>query len=341
MFILPTIDVEAAHGSSPFEQMILGEVGDNATWGVYRQAEVFQRYGISATFFVDVYEHTLWGESNLERLCHTLAEMGQDVQLHTHPSWRDDPRDFDWLRKYKKEKSYLPPKLDFMAKLSYGEQVAVLQHGVELFEKWLGKKPIAHRSGGYSINEDTVRAIKAVGIPCDSSMNASHANSKISWSFNRVIEREGLIEIPVTLLRYVVRMPGAAKTYLYAKLKKTDLDHCSTQDLLAYVDKGSALGVRVMTLFMHSYSLLSMNPQFTRLKPSPRKLNRLETFLGASAKMPGVEFLSCTQLVERYLSNPAFCSGSDEVPDVRSWGTVLGLAANKINQQFAKVMRIA
>ena len=141
MTVVPTIDVEGVHGADPFGQFILGEVGDSKTWGVYRLAEIFRKYGVSATFFVDCYEHTLWGEDRMKEICQTLAEMDQDVQLHTHPAWRDDLHDYDWLRALKK-KSYFPQHLDLMAKLSFSEQVEVLEHGVELFEKWLGYRPL-------------------------------------------------------------------------------------------------------------------------------------------------------------------------------------------------------
>ncbi len=59
MIIIPTIDVEGVHGLRPLQQLILGEVGEQETWGPFRQAQIFQRFGIRATFFVDVYEHTL------------------------------------------------------------------------------------------------------------------------------------------------------------------------------------------------------------------------------------------------------------------------------------------
>ena len=163
--ILPTIDVEGVHGSSPFEQMVLGEIGTEETWGVYRLANIFKRWRISATFFVDCFEHVFWGETPIEEVCVNLVELGQDVQLHTHPSWRDDSRDSLELRSLKQRKGFLPQTKDFMAKLSKDEQVQVLQHGVDLLKRWTGKKPIAHRSGGYSINQNTIEALALVGIP--------------------------------------------------------------------------------------------------------------------------------------------------------------------------------
>ena len=52
--VIPTIDVEGTHGTRPFAQMVLGDIGPKESWGVYRLAETFQEFGVSATFFVDI-----------------------------------------------------------------------------------------------------------------------------------------------------------------------------------------------------------------------------------------------------------------------------------------------
>ncbi len=55
--IVPTVDTEGFHGARPFEQYILGEVGGSQEdWGVFRIFDICRGNGVSATFFVDVYE---------------------------------------------------------------------------------------------------------------------------------------------------------------------------------------------------------------------------------------------------------------------------------------------
>ena len=82
---------------------------------------------------------------------------------------------------------------DLMTKLSLDEQTNVLEHGMEMLYKWTGVYPIAHRSGGYSVNKDTLRALKSVGIPIDSSMYYGHPNSHETWSRNAIIKRMVLL----------------------------------------------------------------------------------------------------------------------------------------------------
>lgn len=336
--IVPTVDTEGVHGRDPFRQMVLGEIaGTSETWGVYRLADVFSRHSVAATFFADVFEASLWGEHALRDVCWRLSDRGFDVQLHTHPAWRDDPHDFDWLREHKRTKSYLAQSKDFMAKLTPEEQAAVLRHGMDLLEAWTGKRPVAHRSGGYSINADTVEALRLVGISLDSSMHWGHAHSEIAWSRNAVVERDGLIEVPVTLIDYVFSLPGAGA--VYRKSMKTDLDTCSLEELLAYVEAARDMGLSVMNLFMHSYSLLEFDADYRRFRPEITDERKLDAFLAAVTRMDGVRVMDCAALLQRYRLAPEEFRGPDLVPEVRVNGKIARLALKKAWNKGHEAMR--
>jgi hypothetical protein len=261
--------------------------------------------------------------------------MGQDVQLHTHPSWRDDPRDFSWLRKYKKENSYLAPNLDFMAKLSYAAQVSVLEEGINLLVKWLGKRPIAHRSGGYSINADTIAAVREAGLKIDSSMNSAHEHSKVVWSRNRIEQKDGVIEIPITVMRYVIRPSRMFNGGdLYSKILKTDLDVCSVRDLLSFVKIGTIKGLKIMNLMMHSYSFMKSDPRLRKFKPNFKKISRLKRFLEIAVRDPNISFMNCELFLSHYQKAPGKFNGPDLVPDIVSPKTILHLAYRKAKNKI-------
>ena len=315
--VIPTIDVEAVHGKRPFEQLVLGDFGGDKSWGVFRQAEIFSKFGIAATFFVDVYEYTMWGEKPLRDVCRRLIDLGQDVQLHTHPGWRIDDQDSHWLQEHRRDNSYLGPEFDFMAKLSFEQQKQVLEHGIELLEKWTGHRPIAHRSGGYSINQDTIAALSMVGIPVDSSMNCSHSNSTLTWSQNAIIEREGLVELPVTVGEYVANAGvGSVKYPFYRRLMKTDLDIFDTEEFVCYARQALDQDLRLMNLFMHSYSLVDLTKGWSRLNPDPEDAVKLETTIEHLAEMDNIQFMSCKSFYEAYKSQPEIFQGSDSVPEI-------------------------
>jgi hypothetical protein len=337
--IFPTIDVEGVHGHRPFEQMVLGEVDDSETWGVYRLAETFKQWNISATFFVDCYEHTFWQEPALEEVCIRLLDLGQDVQLHTHPSWRDDKRDFDHVREMKRTQSYLPQNLDFMAKLTLDQQMSVLNDGIDLLHKWTGKKPIAHRSGGYSVNQDTITALRNVSIPIDSSVNRNHPNTQLDWTTNGVIERHGVIQVPVTLYDCLfLPISNRKNIKIWSKRRKTDLDVCTLADLSWYVEAAERLNLKIMNLFMHSYSLLKYDNGFRSISPNPHQLQKLDSFLRYGSENSDVQFMNMTEFLEQYNKSPEEFIGSDVVPRQAASIKIIGLAVGKVKRQIQQLM---
>ena len=228
-----------------------------------------------------------------------------------------------------------------MAKLSLDEQVSVLEAGIELFKKWLGSRPIAHRSGGYSINADTIRALRQTGFAIDSSMNASHPNSQLVWSYNRVEHQEGIIEIPVTVMKFLIglprRRPSASSV---GKLKKTDLNVCSTNDLEAFIQQGMQSGLHIMNLFMHSYSLLDyksfLRPDFTSIRPKRRSLRTLESFLDSAVSNSSTQFMSCSTFLEQIRNSPDRFSGPDFIPSVYSPATLGYHAVRKASEGMSR-----
>lgn len=220
---------------------------------------------------------------------------------------------------------------DFMAKLSLKQQVETLAKGIELLEAWTGIAPMAHRSGGYSINEDTVKALKRVGIRLDSSMNASHPNSLLTWSRNQVVERDGIIELPVTLCNYMVGFRyGKRAAWFYKKLMKTDLDLLTLEEFRELVIVAQASDVRVLNLFMHSYSLLEFDYFFRKFAPQRLVRNKLERFLEEMTGRSDVRWLSCSEFLGRHEEEPDAFAGSDEVPDLMANRHVCKLALNSL-----------
>ena len=335
LYIVPTIDVEGVHGRKPFEQMINGEIGDEKQWGVYRIAELFAKYNIQGTFFVDVYESSLWGEEQIKRVCEKLDVLGQDVQLHTHPAWRDDIHDFRWLRDLKKEKSYVDQKFDMIARAPLNLQIEILSDGIDMLANWLKKKPIAHRSGGYSLNQETLQALRQTGMRVDSSMNPAHDNSKVNWSTNQIIVKENLMEIPVTVMEYVFKIFGHD---LYRKKIKTDIDVCSLKELFAYVEQALSNDIRVLTLFMHSYSFIQFDTFYKRMTPDSLCMIKLEKFIKEANTRRDIKFASCSQLFHDYNQNNEIILGNSFIPSVNANLKIIYLAIRKAKNKVKDIL---
>lgn len=328
-FVFASVDVEAAHGQDPFEQMILGRLDDGRYWGVFEIARLLEEQGFTGTFFVDVYEDVLWGEARMKALCQDLVARGHDVQLHTHPGWRYDPRDSQALNDFKKNNCRFPPEKDLMAKLSLAEQTELIREGKALLESWTGKSVIAHRSGGYSINADTITALEAAGITIDSSMNIGHSNSKLHWSDVVPVQRGATIELPITCYRLAA---SKAAPGVFNKLLKTDVDVTPLWIFKAMTRDYEAAGIPILHLFMHSYSLLDMAVDFGHFRPHEARHRTMRKYLAYLRKegwtVGGVEALT---------AHPDWQStvlqGIETIPVYRDVGLISKLAAKRMARQ--------
>jgi hypothetical protein len=340
--IMPTVDTEGFHGADPFAQFILGRVdGSGDEWGVFRIAEICKRNGASATFFTDVTESVFWGEDKFRDLTRRLSDIGGDVQLHTHPEYRGPAgsasretvaeRILGSASGGKANGRMRGP----MTGLTFDQQRAFLEAGIGMLKRWTGAKPVAHRAGGYSINADTVRALAAAGIALDSSMNVSHANSKITWSSNAIVARDGILELPVTVQDYTLGLPGAE---LYRRAIKTDINACSIAELVAFVDHAVSNGATLMNLFMHSYSLLRFDRRFRRFAPDRAAARRLDRFLALMRGRDGVRVMNCVQLLDRYRIAPAEFDGPDLVPMRNAAAMIVRRGTGRI-RRFVEALR--
>jgi len=342
--IVPTIDTEGFHGPQPFEQFILGEVnGSHEEWGVCRILDICRRNGVSATFFVDAYESVFWGEDKFRDLTRRLIDAGGDVQLHTHPEFRGPPnkgpREPVCVRLLgaSQGKRGAGRLRGPMAQLSFEHQLGFLKAGMDMLTSWTGVAPVAHRSGGYSINADTVAALRSAGIALDSSMNIAHVNSQITWSRNAVVARDGIVELPVTVQDYVLRVPGFRE--IYRRTEKTDLNTCSLAELVAFVDFAVRNGLVLMNLFMHSYSLLRFDRRTSRSEPRAGDAQKLDRFLALMRKRSDVRVMNCAQVLDRYRKAPDEFMGTDIVPELNASAFILRHGAAKLRRYSTVAQR--
>jgi len=142
-----------------------------------------------------------------------------------------------------------------------------------------------------------------------------------------------VVEIPVTVMRYVLGAWPPLR-HAYHKLLSTSPDGSTLWELREFVERGAAGGLRVMNLFMHSYSLLECDHNMRKIRPSFTKLKRLECLLGSLAADPGMEFLDSRAFWRRFQESPETWDGPDFVPEVAAPGTICSLGARKIGRNL-------
>lgn len=272
--VMFSVDVEGVHGDHPLSEFIYGRSArsNSEAAGVLAIADLLHSRSMVGVFFVDVYERRLFGDACMSRLIDELLERGQDVQLHTHPSWRDDARDPAWLRRkkeYLRTKSNLAPMLADNAPEVIRSQ---LIEGMEFLESRTGAPTIAHRSGGYSVDDEVLDAAVEVGLKVDSSANPVHSNSKVDWPVNSVGRiRPDLWQVPIFVADFTI-----AGVRRRAKVAIETLPQSATE--LSRLFPESSKNAITGHVMMHSYSLLQTRVSLSNSRAAAsrtRKLTRL------------------------------------------------------------------
>ena len=243
--ILLTIDVETYYVNGkllPFDANIYGKINDK-DYGVPKIIELCNKFGIKATFFVDVYEHYKFGLDKLRELCQYISNSGHSVQLHAHTN-------------------FIPGYQDkFIKSYDLKTQSNIIAEGKYLLEKWIGRSPIAFRGGAYGVNLNTIKALEENGFLMDSSYFVDNKNCTLSQELknvhlNKPFMINNIIEIPITVYNLI-------NLYFWSKKSKIDLNACSLSELKNISNKilnfNSNNKMPVLVIFIHSFSFIRWN----------------------------------------------------------------------------------
>jgi len=260
--------------------------------------QILDQYGIKAVFFASVFEYCRWDKKTIGEVLQYIDSKNHDIQLHTHPFWCYG-RHHMW-------------------QYSLDDQIQILKHGRELFKEFLNRYPIAHRAGAYGLNNDTIEALRQNSIFIDSSMFHRHLNCKQTWSRNRVIKHNDIIEIPVTgfYRDYYFDLKFIRARYR-RKFIKTDFDWCSVGELLDFIEYAKQNNTRVINLFMHSYSVLKPDRSYRHFLSNDLFKKKLNRFLERCCRDKALRFITLQEFWDLYKNDPKLFSGSDHVPVLR------------------------
>jgi peptidoglycan/xylan/chitin deacetylase (PgdA/CDA1 family) len=263
--------------------------------GVSGIMDVCETCGARATFFVDVYESVRF--PSVRAVVETIISRGHDVQLHTHPAWMFDRRRVH-MRQY-----------------SLGEQEEILGRGIELFAKWTGGMPVAHRAGAFGANSDTMRALKTSGIPVDSSVHPDRPNCHLSTPVNQISEHNGIVEVPVIGFDSQVHYRAAALTfYRRRRFRPLNLDGCSNAELQWFLTATEGSGIPILHLTLHSYSFIKWDSDFRSPRWNPMDYEKMGAFLGASVSQFGVQWITLGEFWRMYSEDKSRFDSGATVP---------------------------
>lgn len=228
------------------DELIFGDFGDNENRGIGLHMDLLEHFGFRGCFFLDVLSAYQYGEDQLKRAAEAILSRGHEVQLHLHDEHvrnADDPavralagdlngKDRDEFRK-------------------------ILELGVEVFERLVGKRPIAYRAGGYRITDEHFPVLQELGIRFDSSVNAYFHSQVSDWMRTRTQPHwvGDILELPVswTMVRDNREAP---ETRAFAP-------NATAGDPVSVMPPSPTGVPRVATYVSHSLELMQMDRQLS------------------------------------------------------------------------------
>jgi hypothetical protein len=268
-----TIDTEyepgftARHGRDSrranFERSILGLTADGDA-GINYQMNMFDEHGLKAVFFVDPMPALLWGTGAIADIVEPILERGHDVQLHLHTEWLALAGAANPLGRRCGAN---------LKDFTFEEQCRLIDWARTALMDAGAPPPVAFRAGNFGANDDTLRALAALGLSHDSSHSPGFAASPceigLGPGHRRPVRRLGVIEVPVGCIEDVAE-----------GLRHTQLTALSLRELLGAVRHARDHDINDLTLVSHSFELLCRDRvRINRIVK--RRFDRLCEALGA------------------------------------------------------------
>lgn len=307
-YILLTVDTEFSNHKGTLG--VWGEI-HGQKYGLTKIIELCNRYGVKATFFVDVYQK----EREIRRACELIKENGHDIQLHTHPNWLYD-------RKRENLNHY-----------SFNEQCEIIRYGKEKLTDWVGQVPTVHRAGDFALNADIFGALKANGIFYDFSYFHQWPECQVTSPLNlknSVTEIDSVLEIPVTCFRVInfglSKIPHLIDINESFALLSELFDHLEKKDF------------RTIVIVLHSFSFLGYNetpcrsiPRRHIYWPLENNIQNFDKLLAMLTKRDSFRFVTAREYVSIARLLPENVMNPDIIP-------LIGLK-NSMNRLFIRAGR--
>lgn len=280
--------------------------------------DVFQHYGIDATFFVEAINVRYFGNGRMGDIAERIAAAEQDLQLHVHPCWaafRDGglPAELHHARN------------DSCAGREAGELRDIIQTGIDAFAAWDLPRPVALRTGSFFTDRNVFRVMRDLDLPlasniCTGVHRPREAALHLTGGRHFI---EGVMELPVLSFEDMPRLrPG--------HLRPLQVTACSLAEIKSVLWAARDAGVENVVILTHPFEYVKKKDfryrRLTRNRVNQRRLAGLCAFLKANERH--FRAVSFGRAGEEWLSR-----GATPQPQIRSGlgATVARMAENKIN----------
>ncbi|MFK7978230.1 MAG: hypothetical protein AB8C02_19000 [Halioglobus sp.] len=231
--------------------------------------DTFNKYNTKVTFFVECANYFHFGDEPMHTVVQRIKGAEQDVQLHVHPIW---------LHFNKDEKLGVFPQNDDCNGRSYDDLRLAFEHCIDVFERWVGRKPKAIRTGSLVADDNVYRVMSDLGIPLSSNLALGLFTPKepeLALNSGRHLIH-GVMELPVFTYR---DMNIAGKTHQ----KSLQITSCSWPEMKHLLWKARRMGVENVVILTHPFEYFKKTDfrydKLTRNRVNQKRLEKLCAFL--------------------------------------------------------------
>ena len=250
-----------ADARANFESSILGRCRDG-DYGVHFQMDMLDRHGLTGVYFVDPMPALVYGPEIIDAIVQPIIARGHEVQLHIHTEWLAFARFNPVGRLTGRNIGDFP--------LAAQKKLIALARDILIGAG--APKPTAFRAGNFGANDDTLRALAALGFRFDSSFNGAYRTHGCAISLDpanlAIREHEGVCEVPISGL-----MDRSNR------FRPAQLCAMSEEEMHDALDHSAASGAIQFSAFSHSFELLSRD----RAVPNGLAIARMEALCRAVA----------------------------------------------------------
>lgn len=224
--------------------------------------ETFQKYNISASFFVECANYFYFGDEPMQSIMKRIQSAGQDVQLHIHPCWLNFNQD---------PEIGIFPINDNCNGREYDELKRIFELCIEVFERWSGKRPEAIRTGSLVADINIYRVMKELNIPLASNVAVGvffPAEPELQiYSGRKKIN--GVLEQPV-LSYHDMNILGRKH------IKSLQITSCSWPEMKHILWRARKHGIENIVILTHPFEYIKKeNFQFKKITKNRINQNRL------------------------------------------------------------------
>lgn len=248
----------------------IGCITPDGPAGITHKLALLRQYGQKAVFFVDPMPALVWGVAAIEDIVGPIIEAGQDVQLHCHTEWLGIAGAANPLVSGRSGRN--------IADFPFEEQCELLNFARATLMAAGAPAPVAFRAGNYGANDDTLRALAAIGIAYDTSHCPALTDGACRISLGPEdrdpVLHHGVIEVPAGTIGTI----GGGQRH-------AQITALTLAEMLAAIRHARGAGRESFTLVSHSFELINRR----RLSVNRIVRSRFSGLVRTLATMRGVE----------------------------------------------------